>query len=109
MRGRPAAGRGSSSEAGILSGVNTPYEVTLQYTSRQPPNDLLVPVNIHQSTPWPDTTGSLSQTGLAVNGVVRFGDPSRVSATLSGGLTGYWLSGTVQPVARVVVGLKLMH
>jgi hypothetical protein len=112
---RPAAGfEGGanlflSSHAGIqfivdrdspeVSGINMPYDVSLQYISRQPPSDFLVPVDIHASIPWPDTTGSLTQTGLSVNGVIRLGQPGRVSLTLSGGLTYYRLSGDVQPIA----------
>ena len=81
-----------------ISGVNTPYDTALQYTSRPPPDNLPVPVDIHQSTPWPDTTGSLTRTDASVNGVVRMGS-GKVSATVSGGLTFERVSGTMQPLA----------
>jgi hypothetical protein len=81
-----------------ISGVNTPYDTALQYTSRPPPDNLPIPVNIHQSTPWPDTTGSLTRTDASVNGVVRMGS-GKVSATLSGGLTFERVGGTLQPLA----------
>lgn len=81
-----------------LSGANTPYDVSLTYISRQPPNDEPILVSIHTTTPWPDTSGSLTQVALGFNGVVRGGRIDRVSATASGGLSYYRLSGTVQPL-----------
>jgi hypothetical protein len=82
-----------------IAGVNTPYDTALQYTSRPPPDNLPILVNIHQYTPWPDTTGSLTRTAVDVNGVVRMGQPRRVSVTLSGGLTSARLQGTLEPIA----------
>jgi len=86
-------------DAPDVSGTNPPYAVTLEYTSRPPPDNIPRPVTIHQSTPWPDTTGSLTRTAVDVNGVVRIGQPRRVSVTLSGGLTYERLCGTFQPIA----------
>jgi hypothetical protein len=80
------------------SGVNGPYAFALHYVSRPPPDNALVPVDVSQATPWPATEGSLMQLTLAANGVVRLGRPNRASLTLSGGLSYYRLSGTVQPV-----------
>jgi hypothetical protein len=54
---------------------------------------------VQQSTPWPNTTGSLTQTAIGLNGVVRFGRAAGVSATVSGGLTVHRFGGTVQPLA----------
>ena len=82
-----------------LSGINSPYDVTLQYISRPPPNNEPVPVTVHQTTAWPDTTGTLTRIAVNADGVVRLGRPERVSGTLSGGLTFYRISGNVQPIA----------
>ena len=81
-----------------ISGVNTPYDTALQYTSRPPPDNLPIPVTIHQSSPWPDTTGSLTRTDASLNGIVRMGS-GKVSATMSGGLTFERVGGTLQPLA----------
>ena len=81
-----------------VSGSSSPYDVTLQYTSLQPPANEPIVVNIHQTTPWPDSTGAMTRSQIAVNGVVRVGQ-GRVTATLSGGLSAYALSGDVQPLA----------
>lgn len=86
-------------DSSALSGVNTPYDVALLYTSRPPPDNLPQLVSIHETTAWPDTTGTLTRSAVNTNGVVRLGRPERVSATLSGGLSFYRLSGDVQPVA----------
>ena len=86
-------------DSAALSGVNGPYDVTLQYTSRPPPTNAPVPVSIHQSTPWPDTEGTITRTAVNANAVVRFGRPDRVSLTFSGGLTMQRFSGSVEPVA----------
>ena len=82
-----------------LSGVNTPYDYSLHYISRPPPDSTPVPVDIHVSKPWPDTMGALTRTTLNANGVVRFGRPDRVSGTLSGGLSFHHVSGHAQPIA----------
>jgi hypothetical protein len=81
-----------------VSGVNSPYNVSLHYISRLPPNDEPVPVDIEQSSAWPDTAGSLTQLTLAVNGVLRVAQYGRASVRLSGGLSFYRLDGTVQPL-----------
>ena len=81
-----------------LEGTNGPYDVTLNYISRPPPDNQTIPVTVNNSTPWPDTTGSITQSTFSVNGVVRVGTSSRIDATLSGGLSIQRLSGTVQPV-----------
>ena len=82
-----------------LSGVNGPYDVSLQYVSTPPPFYTPVPVTLQTSTPWPDTSGSLAQWTFAINAVARVGNPGRVSATFSGGLSNYLLSGSIQPLA----------
>lgn len=81
-----------------VSGINGPYDVTLTYTSRPPPDYQPQIVNTGQSTPWPDTSGSVTRTEIAVNAVRRVGH-GRVTATLSGGLSAYSFGGSVQPLA----------
>jgi hypothetical protein len=81
-----------------VSGTNGPYTIALQYTSRQPPNDLPQIVNLNQSVAWPATAGSITRLTVAFNAVARIGAPDRVSVTLSGGPTVSRLSGAVQPL-----------
>jgi hypothetical protein len=82
-----------------LTGTSTPYVFSLHYSSRLPPNDELQSVDVHQTIPWPNVTGSFSDLNVSVNGVVRAGRVDRVSATASGGLTFHRLTGTLQPLA----------
>ncbi len=84
--------------APALAGVNSPSDLALQYTSRLPPDNIPRLVEIQRSTPWPDTNGSMTQTAVSVNGVVRTGLRGRVGLTASGGLAFSRLSGTVQPL-----------
>lgn len=81
-----------------LKGTNGPYDVTLNYISRPAPDNQAIPVTVNTSPPWPDTTGSITQSTFSVNGVLRVGTSSRIDATLSGGLSIQRLSGTVQPL-----------
>jgi hypothetical protein len=81
-----------------VSGTNGPYDFTLTYTSRPPPDYQPKLVNTGRSTPWPDTSGRVTRTEIAVNGVGRVGH-GRVTATLSGGLSVYAFGGSVQPLA----------
>jgi hypothetical protein len=81
-----------------VSGVNGPYALMLQYVSRVPPNDQPQNVVLNRSLAWPDTSGSLTQLTVAINGVVRFGRSDRVTVTISGGPAFYRLSGDVEPV-----------
>jgi hypothetical protein len=81
-----------------VKGTNGPYDVTVNYISRPPPDNQTLPVTLNRSAPWPDTTGSITQSTFSANGVVRVGTSSRIDATLSGGLSIHRLSGTVQPV-----------
>jgi hypothetical protein len=81
-----------------VAGSNSPYDITLQYTSQPPPTNEPIVVNVHQAMPWPDSTGTLTRSQVAVNGVIRVGQ-GRMTGTLSGGLSSYALSGDVQPLA----------
>ena len=81
-----------------LAGTNGPYTIALQYVSRPPPDNKPQTVNIDESLPWPDTSGTLTQRALAFNAVVRLGRPDRVAVTMSGGPVYYRLNGAVQPV-----------
>lgn len=81
-----------------LPGTSTPYAVTLQYISRQPPTSQEQAVDVRQSTPWPATAGSLTQLTLGANGLVRLGRTSHVNVELSGGICVERLSGAVQPL-----------
>ena len=80
-----------------FSGVNQPYTVALTYVSR-PPNSPPLVVGTRQFVMWPDTSGSLVQTTVGLNGVARVGGAETVNATVSGGLAVYRFSGETQPL-----------
>lgn len=81
-----------------VSGANTPYSLALQYVSIPPPGTVPEVFNVNRSTPWPDTSGSLTQIAVAFNAALRFGQPGRISAVVSGGPTYYRFSGDLQPI-----------
>jgi hypothetical protein len=81
-----------------VNGVNGPYGVSLQYVSRQPPNNEPQAVTVNQSSAWPDTSGSLAQLTVALNAVGRLGRPDGLNVTVSGGPTYSRFTGTVQPL-----------
>jgi len=82
-----------------LSGTNGPYAVNLQYVSRLPPNNEPQPVDVHQSMPWPDSSGSLTQTAFVLNAVVRVKPSDRIVIEISGGPAIYRFTGDLQPIA----------
>lgn len=79
-----------------LGGANGPYAIDLTYVSRQPPDSTPQTFSVQYATPWPDTSGSVTQFTIAVNPVARLGRPNGLNATLSGGLSYYRLSGMAQ-------------
>jgi hypothetical protein len=84
--------------SGTVSGENTPYAYTLQYVSRPPPTSQPVTLTTDGTSPWPNTTGSLAQLSVAVNGAARLGRPDRVAVTISAGPAFYRTSGEIEPV-----------
>jgi hypothetical protein len=81
-----------------VTGTNSPYEYTLNYVSRPPPDNLPQPVTVSNAVVWPDTTRSLATTTIAVNAVARIGRSDRLHGTISGGPAFHRLGGTVAPV-----------
>lgn len=81
-----------------LSGSSTPYAFGLQYISRPPPNNEPQVVSVNQSVVWPATSGTLTQSAVGFNVVVRLGRPDHVGFTISGGPSYVRVSGVVQPV-----------
>ncbi len=82
-----------------VSGTNGSYDVSLHYVSRLPPNNESQPVDIRQSMPWPDSSGSLTQMVVAVNAVVRLPRFNRISIDIAGGPAIYRFTGDLQPIA----------
>jgi hypothetical protein len=76
-----------------LTGVNSPYEISLNYTSTPPPDYTPSPVSVAQTTPWPDTVGKIRHLVLSLNlqGKVRLLRTIMLEA--SAGLTYFSLSG----------------
>ena len=119
---RPATGRGAefgsnlylSRHVGIqvfasrtsvdLAGSNTPYEVTLEYTSRPPPTNQPVPVQIAWIVDWPDTAGRLRQWSVGAGPAVRW-QGRRTVLVLSGGLAWTRLSGDAGPLGYTTFAL----
>jgi len=85
-------------DSSTLAGANGPYDVSLHYTSRQPPDNAPQPASVDQSTAWPATTGTITRSTLNADAVVRLGRPDRVSVTLSGGLSVHRFAGEISPV-----------
>jgi hypothetical protein len=81
-----------------VAGMNGPYVVSLQYISRQPPNDEPQTVNVRQSFDWPATSGTLTQMAVGFDAVVRLGRPDRLAMTASAGPTYFRVGGSVQPL-----------
>ncbi|MCL4848257.1 MAG: hypothetical protein KJ066_17080 [Acidobacteria bacterium] len=70
-----------------VSGRNGPYDVFLRYETRQPPDYVPREFEVSHSTPWPDTSGSLRTTSVAVGLVARWWTARRDGGgTVSGGL-----------------------
>jgi hypothetical protein len=88
----------ASRSAVDLSGANGPYRLDMTYVSRQPPDSTPQTFSVHESIPWPDTTGSLSLFTAALNGVVRLGGTDHPSVTAAAGLTYGRIGGTVEQV-----------
>lgn len=69
----------------LLSGENSPYQVHLQYISRQPPDYTPHQVISDQSIEWVPTRGSVKSLSLALNLQYVLFDSRRFSACLSAG------------------------
>lgn len=70
-----------------VSGRNEPYDVTLRYEARQPPDYVPRPYVYSQTTPWPDTAGTLRTTWWAAGAVARWWTPGGAAGgTVGGGL-----------------------
>lgn len=80
-----------------VGGVNAPYEIDLRYTSRPPPDNRPIPVEVHRSLAWPDTTGRLRQWTLGVGPAVRW-RRSPASVVVSGGIAWARTSGEAEPL-----------
>ena len=76
----------------LLSGENSPYQVHLQYVSRQPPDYTPHQVINDQSIEWVPTRGSVKNLFLALNLQYVLFDYRRFSASLSagGGISRVW-------------------
>ncbi len=76
-----------------LGGVSGPYNLTLRYTSRQPPDYTPQSFTKQSSTTWPDLAGVTRQRTLTVNTVVATRRTGAVQASLSGGIAVVTVSG----------------
>ena len=84
----------ASRSAADLSGANGPYRLDITYVSRQPFDSTPQTFSVHESIPWPDTTGSVSLFIASLNGVVRLGGTDHPPVTASAGLTYGRIGGT---------------
>lgn len=81
-----------------LGGANGPYSTSLTWISRQPPDYQPRTLTTAASTPWPDTSGSLSQSTVGLNAILRTATTHRVSASVSGGFSYYRITASAQPL-----------
>lgn len=81
-----------------LGGVNTPYDVSLQYTASQPPDFVPRQFSFDRTYEWPDTDGHLQQFTATGAFVVHAGRPDGAGVRLSagGGIT--TVSGEFEPL-----------
>lgn len=77
-----------------LGGLNDPYAMRLDYTSMQPPDYVPRQFTVQQSLAWPDTTGTVQQWTLAINGVARWTRGRRWAGSVSAGLAYFNVRGT---------------
>jgi hypothetical protein len=81
-----------------VSGTNGPYTTSLTYISIPPPTTVPQTFTTSVSTKWPDTSGTLTEWTLGFNLVARTVSAGPVSASVSGGLAWYRISGDAQPL-----------
>jgi hypothetical protein len=81
-----------------FEGTNTPYQVTLDYLARQPPDSVERQYHYERTTPWPDTTGHLDTWSFDLQASVAGGSTSGVRVHADGGLSLISLSGSFGPV-----------
>jgi hypothetical protein len=82
-----------------VKGTNAPYVSSLQYVSRQPPDNQPQSVDVNRTTRWPDTSGSLERITIAFNAIARIGRPEGVNLTMSAGPSYLRVSGTIESLA----------
>jgi hypothetical protein len=82
-----------------ISGTSGPLQVSLDYTSAQPPDYVPAQHHIDSATDWPAPTGSSSELTVSFEGAVRWSAGARVSGSLSGGLTYFRAKGHVDSLA----------
>jgi hypothetical protein len=73
-------------ETRTFEGANTPYDYSIEYLARQPPDYVERAYSSSRSFDWPDTTGDLTAWHVAANGLARVPVGSRADVTLTGGL-----------------------
>ncbi|MGD9903368.1 MAG: hypothetical protein AB7U83_07840 [Vicinamibacterales bacterium] len=94
----------ASRTSAALGGSNTPYDVALEYTSRPPPTNQPVPVQIAWTVDWPDTAGRLRQWSAGAGPAVRW-QGRRTAVVLSGGFAWMRLSGDAGPLGYTTFAL----
>ena len=77
---------------------STPYETSLRYVSRPPPDYGPVVVEAEGSTSWDPIATSVDRWTTAMNGVVRWGGRGRLGGTLSGGLAWVRTAASFEPL-----------
>ena len=80
-----------------VSGVNSPYDVRLDYVASPPPNYVPRPFTYERTTTWPDTTGAMTVWRAGVNAIARVSG-RRANLTIAGGLLLSRLGGLFEPV-----------
>lgn len=81
-----------------LDGANTPFQVTVDYLARQPPDYVERQYHYERSTAWPDTTGHMDRWSFDVEASLAAGGGSAVRAHIDGGLTFIGTSASFEPV-----------
>lgn len=80
------------------SAESGPYETTLQYQARQPPDYVLRDYAVARSSPWGPVETSLQHVVFSASAVARMNLHGRVRGTVAGGLSLGAMSGRLAPV-----------
>jgi hypothetical protein len=81
-----------------VSGLNTPYDVSLTYTSRPPPSGEPTALTFEQSLDWPETDGELRQLTVSVGVIAHAGRPQGAGVRFFGGMGFTNVRGTLAPL-----------
>jgi len=82
-----------------LTGINTPYELSLNYISMPPPSYTPIPVTYERTWDWPDMEGKIKHLSFSLNLQGRLRLIRSIMLDVSAGLTYFSLKGDASSLA----------